>query len=489
MEIIIVLSMMLFVLMLGLMMTPSPSFESESNSIQTATDLINSGKESEGRSMLAWLAKQGNSEAAIVLAEFNKESADWSMFMLGSDTVPNSKHWTVAEDKFEELLTKNALDGDIEAQERLGEFYYQRPKYDKTKEKALQWFEKAAENDNPSALIKLGSHYYNLHMNEEPNSTSSYASKARTYYERAYHLGELESDYVDMLLKGIGGEANILEAEKILIGLAEEEKYAQFDQLELARHYSEATYLPKDIDKARYWYERALKSSENSSYIQLQYADFLISYSDQDADIIQAKAIVEQYIGEWNVFALSTLAKMHATGQGARKDALAAAMYYELVAKSPYEEHFEARDKALSQLRSYEKRQVQSMVDHYLVKNPIPDEVQAEMDMDFARFIITGGEVSGPDKEDLIRTLKRLAFTGHSLAVKLLPRLYASMNQTFDSLVWQKVALESDTTILGYDKEAEYHFEQQADKLPQEQRQRLEEESKAFIILVKEGTI
>lgn len=486
----------------------------EENSIQIARKLINRGRLSEGLSMLERLVEQGSHEAAIMLAQvapyspgdeaeneketsvywyekaalLDEEYANWFIFMLDSDLLPDGEHWVGAEDKLEEFLTKAAVKGDIKAQGKLGKFYYKRPKYDKKKEKAIKWLEKAAENDDPSALIELGRHYYDLYMDEEPNSTLSYASKSRSYYERAHHLGKLESSYVGMLLKGIGGEINILEAEKILIGLAEKED-AEFDQLELAKFYSEAEHLPKDIDKARYWYEKAFSSNGSfSSYIQIEYADFLISHSDQDADMVRAKEIIEGYRKEWDTSALFVLAKMYHTGRGVRKDVLTAAMYYELAAKSNYTENLKKRDEVISMLRGYEVRQVQGLVDHYLVKNPIPEHVQSKMDITLAQLIVNDENASELDKEDAIRTLKRLALAGYFEAVRLLPSSYASMNQTFESVVWQKVALETNPinlSFIGFRKEPEYNFEQQADKLTQEQRQRLEEESKALITLVK----
>lgn len=487
--------------------------ENAVNTHQGAVDLINRGRIAEGFGMLEELVEDGDYKAAVMIAELlskcsidevqdEKETpAYWYleaasldaeygqlfMLMLENDCLPNGEHWDGAEGKLEELLTKAALDGDTEAQAKLGEFYYKRPKYDETKAKALQWLEKAAESDSPSALHSLGTHYYSLY-NEEGQAALPLAEKARGYFERAHHLGYMLSSnsYADMLLKGIGGEANVAEAEQILIKMAKGEN-AQFDQLELAKHYSDAKYLSKNVEQARYWYEKALESDETDAFIEIQYADFLISHSEQDADISQAKEIVEQYVGEWDISAFSTLAKMHAIGRGARKDALTAAMYYELAAKSHYSEELEKRDEAFSQLRGYEKRQVQGMVDHYLVKNPIPDEVQSEMDLASARLTFMDQKASEPDKESAIQTLKRLALTGSLEAVELLSSSYAAMNQTLESVLWQKIAVETSTSVYGFGKEAEYNFEQQAEKLTQEQRQWLEEESKPLILLVEEA--
>ncbi|MCG7500085.1 sel1 repeat family protein [Vibrio sp. Of7-15] len=484
------------------------------DSTQTAIDLINRGKVPEGLSMLEGLVEEGDYMAAVILAELmskfssddvqdeketpaywyikaaslDAEYAQLFMLMLENDRLPNGNHWDDAEDKLEELLTTAALDGDTEAQAKLGEFYYKRPKYDETKAKALQWLETAAESDCPSALHLLGEHYHNLYVDEGQDPASLLAKRARDYYERAHELGDALSNrpYANMLLQGIGGAANILEAEKILIEMAKVED-ATFDQLELAKHYSDAKYLPKNVEQARYWYEKALENDQGSSFIKIQYADFLISHSEQDTDISQAKEIVEQYVGEWDTSAFSVLAKMHSTGRGARKDALTAAMYYDLAAKSLYSEELEKRDEAFSQLRGYEKRQVQGMVEHYLVKHPIPDEVQSEMDLTSARLTFMDDKASESDKESAIQILRRLALMGNLEAIELLPSSYASMNQTLESALWQKIAVETDTAVFGYGKEAEYQFEQQAEKLTQEQRQWLEEESKPLILLVEEA--
>ncbi|RIA87323.1 hypothetical protein C1645_878100 [Glomus cerebriforme] len=163
-------------------------------------------------------------------------------------------------------LFKYFLDHDCKnehsiAQNTLGNLYENGGHIEKTLEKAIYWYRKAAENGNYEAQFNLGQYYRYGNGVEKNEKVFEYHKKSadKGYLDAQFELGYCYS-------KGIGTEANKAKAFELFKIAAENGRAVA--QKNLGYLYENGKGTDKDLEKAIYWYRKA---AENGNY-DSQYA-------------------------------------------------------------------------------------------------------------------------------------------------------------------------------------------------------------------------
>lgn len=153
-------------------------------------------------------------------------------------------------------LIKSALAGDVYAQNRLGDLYREGDDVEQNYSEALQWYQRAADQNDANGFNNVGSMY--LHgLGTEAN-----AEKAVEYYHQAAACGLPTAQYnLGLCYKlGKGVPVNLSEAGKWLECAAKAgDAYAQNDWGVMLRF---GIGVEKDIVDAAYWFLEAIKQND-----------------------------------------------------------------------------------------------------------------------------------------------------------------------------------------------------------------------------------
>lgn len=153
-------------------------------------------------------------------------------------------------------LIKSALAGDTYAQNRLGDLYREGEDVEQSYAEALQWYQRAAEQDDAEGLNNLGSMYLNG-LGTEPD-----AEKAVECYHLAALLGLPVAQYNlgVRYREGDGVPINLSKAAKWLERAAEAgDAFAQNDWGVMLRF---GNGVEKDILDAAYFFLEAIKQND-----------------------------------------------------------------------------------------------------------------------------------------------------------------------------------------------------------------------------------
>lgn len=191
-------------------------------------------------------------------------------------------------------LIKSALAGDVYAQNRLGDLYREGDEVEQNYSEALQWYQRAADQNDANGLNNVGSMYLNG-LGTQPD-----AEKAAKYYRQAAELGLPTAQYNlgVRYREGDGVPVDLLEAGKWLERAANAgDAYAQNDWGVMLRF---GNGVDKDIVDAAYWFLEAIKQDDvvalGNFYDIIEELKVLANDGRQDAkvyvaffDVIQKK--------------------------------------------------------------------------------------------------------------------------------------------------------------------------------------------------------
>lgn len=258
------------------------------------------------------------------------------------------------------VITQLAEDGHLEAQRHLGMIYAKGQGVDRHDVKAIQWYEKAAIQNDAKAQRQLGVMY------EKGLGVSKDAIKAKDWYEKAAEQEDASAQVLLGLMYEEGREGiskNLVKAKEwyekaadqgeihaaTLLGRMYEEGEDNFPQDYVKAHdwYKKAAqkgeadaqyqlgifYLlgqgvHKDAKKAVQWFEKA---ALDSTYYQNKLGDFY-HHGDAKAFIepqyAKAREWYEKAASKEHIISQLTLAKMYEKGAGIRQDKEKAKEWY-----------------------------------------------------------------------------------------------------------------------------------------------------------------
>ena len=143
-----------------------------------------------------------------------------------------------------EWFEKAANQGDVEAQNFMGDYYFNEENEAHDYKLAIYWYEKAAANDEPRALIELSHRYRDGHFVEQDNS------KSFELLIRAANLQEPTAlyEYGELLIKEGKDGSQYIEAAADLGN--EKAMIYMFEYLDEQKRYKEAYRYAKMLMEA-----------------------------------------------------------------------------------------------------------------------------------------------------------------------------------------------------------------------------------------------
>ncbi len=151
-----------------------------------------------------------------------------------------------------EKLQKRAESGDAEAQNELGDLYYDGDTVEENLEEAVKWYRKAAEQGNADGQYSLGWCY---HHGEGVDKKSSEAVKwYRKAADQGHRGGQYGLGYCYIHFEGVESTANTMKEGLRLLELAAEQGSSNA-QYELGRYYFDAK--KQDLYQAAHYLKKA----------------------------------------------------------------------------------------------------------------------------------------------------------------------------------------------------------------------------------------
>lgn len=168
-------------------------------------------------------------------------------------------------------LYQHAARFDTNTQYLLGEIYWDSKLVDSDKKKAMQWFTKAAENNNIDAQITLGSLYM------EGEDITKDLSKSLEWFTKAAELGDPDAQYLlariymqdemDLVLNDYPSMETLrkMASQNMKEGVKWLRKSAEQGKLSAQRSLG-AYYYNKEHnqEEARIWFHKAAEQGDNS---------------------------------------------------------------------------------------------------------------------------------------------------------------------------------------------------------------------------------
>lgn len=210
-----------------------------------------------------------------------------------------------------DTLLKQALQGDNQAQLEIAGHYFA-AKNKKLLTKAIYWFRKSANNNNPDAMFSLATLYY------RGIGIKKNLAQAIYWYQKAAQLGQTNAQKT--LYK--------VTLELLIESAAQGDSQAMY---ELARHYLTGTPTKEDYLHAKLWLEKAVELKHIKAIIHLAnlYDQGLLPY--QDATPVAQLYLQAAQAGDTT--ACLNIATMYLTGKGISKNIEASLFWFEQAAQ------------------------------------------------------------------------------------------------------------------------------------------------------------
>ncbi|GHA65733.1 tetratricopeptide repeat protein [Photobacterium aphoticum] len=368
--------------------------------------------------------------------------------------LPNGTVIDDGRERLELILLIDAANGKAEQQYELGMLYSNFLWDTKKIEESQYWLDKAAEQGHEKALFEIGSRYISENLNNTDDYGSELAQQARQYISKAVSLGyqPARKTYADMLIKGIGGDKQLREAEGILLTLCEEfhdqaenDKYI-IDILVLEERLAKLYVELNDWDNARLYFE---KYAEYGKSGEIALANFLLDHSHSVDDHARALSLVKEGADGWHTDVLAIWGKAYETGRGVSKNLPKAAMHYQLASITLNPRHIESKQALTAQLTTLEKHEVTILEKEYRALHPISEERQRSINYCYASNLLKKEDLSCEEAEEGLALLKQCALAGAEDVLTEIADVYMKLNKHFECALWLKVSMlgESVPTI------------------------------------------
>jgi len=214
--------------------------------MNSQTNIDNRGKKIKKNSQ----TKKNTTKTEKKLSQHNKLHHNAKTTKKNNSQYKTEQHNTKVMTNLEKIIVATEK-GDKDAQYLLATMYERGKDVERNPQKALFYYEKAANQEHIDAQYKLAT-MYNQGIGVEKNQ-----NKACFYYEKAAKQGHIQAQYLlaSAYIYGSGVNIDLIKArywyEKAAIQGHEVSQYM------LGFFYEKGSGVKKDLEKARYWYEKA----------------------------------------------------------------------------------------------------------------------------------------------------------------------------------------------------------------------------------------
>lgn len=227
----------------------------------------------------------------------------------------------------EKLLRQAAEQGHRAAQKALGMMLTMRGLPEDVHAEGIRWLEKALAAGDSSAALELGD-FYVTRFNPAPEAKQADVRKARELYEKALAAGSAEAKFRLGLIIEEGKDGSQPDVER---GVKLIEEAAAEGSVEamvgLAKQYHLGNFVKQDFEKAREYYEKAVKAGRHPDAqfsLGKLYEEGLGVPQDLERAVFYFRQSAEQKFAP----ALVQLGHCHDAGRGVERDEEAALRYF-----------------------------------------------------------------------------------------------------------------------------------------------------------------
>ena len=270
-----------------------------------------------GKQVTGYLAiRPGN----IKVVDYRKKLPEWAVVYDNDGNIYKNKASQQVTDKSIEYYLSLAKQGNVYAQNHLGDLYYDKKDY----QKAFYWYKKAANQCHASGQYNLGIMYeYGKGINQD-------YQKAFYLYKKAANQGHARAQ------RGLGlmyeyGDGVKQDYKKAVYwhkkAANQGDAWGQFD---LGDMYYKGKGVNQDYQKAKYWYEKA--ANKGISLAQAYLGKMYHYGYGVKQDYQKAKYWYEKAANKEEPMSLINLGEMYHYGYGVKQDYLKAFYLYEKAA-------------------------------------------------------------------------------------------------------------------------------------------------------------
>ncbi len=234
---------------------------------------------------------------------------------------------------------------------------------DKKPADAYKWFQKAADQGNPTGMERLAALQASGAAGEKKDPKESFA-----WYEKAAKAGNVNAMFAVATAyeKGVGTEANPKEAKDWLFKSAFSGSGAAMR--EVAQHYRQGSYGLKDMLAAIAWFKRAIDSGDGEAAIA--FASMLQKGEEMPRDMKSAISLLTRAADAGSADAQVQLADIYAQGIGTPVDLIRG--YALLLAAGDFEPAKAKRDELATKMSKEQIAEAQKELDRLRGKTAAP---------------------------------------------------------------------------------------------------------------------
>ena len=422
------------------------------------------------------------------------ESDSYETAGTGGDFLLNTADDYYKKGNYEEAVkwyTKAAEQGNADAMNQLGKYYYDGHEIVRDKEEAVKWYRKAAEQGNADAMLELGKcYYYGRGVEEDKEEAAKWYRKAAEQYRKAAEQGNADAMFAlgGCYEDGCGVEEDEEEAAKWYRKAVEQYRKAaeQGDadaMRKLGKCYGDGSGVEKDYEEAVKWYRKAAEQGNADAMYKLgrYYEPF---YDDDDDAEENYKKAAKWYLKaaqKGHAYAMWHLGECYLNGDGVEKDKEEALIWYSKSAELGHEYAMRAIyfiEVFEQDLKSAEQGNTDAMCE---VAYDYSDGIGVELDYEesvkwyrkaaelgnaYAMYKLGEcyyeGEGVEKDKEEAVKWYRKAAEQGHAAAQCVFGYLYYDgegvLQNYCEAVEWfRKSAEQGDGEACYYLAECYYH--------------------------------
>ena len=202
-----------------------------------------------------------------------------------------------------------AEQGDATAQTKMGDYHFDKKEYTQ----AIEWYEKAAAQNNVDAILQL------IDIYEEGYGVAKDEKKGVMYEKKAAELGNAKAQYylANTYHNGYGGEAKNLSKAVEWQTKAAEQGYAKA-QKELGDYFYKGDGVTQDYTKAVEWYRKAAEQGYAAAQDML--GDCYRFGNGVTKDYDKAEEWFLKAAAQGNRYSQCSIGKRYYYGEGVEKD-------------------------------------------------------------------------------------------------------------------------------------------------------------------------
>jgi TPR repeat protein len=213
----------------------------------------------------------------------------------------------------------------------------------------------AAANTVAELMRQGKQYYYGIGV------TQNYAT-ALQYYQQAAELGDADAQFISggMYFQGLGTSRDFLKAFRLLRQAAQNGKSSPESQRILAQAYLLGSGIPKNYEKARYWYDRAAESGDKEAQNELGFMYYI--GNGVERNVAKATRYFREAARQGLPLAQYNMGIIYYTGNGVEQaDLIQAYAWFNLAAAQGLPQALAARQSLESALSPGELKEAQRL--------------------------------------------------------------------------------------------------------------------------------